>query len=161
MRSPVPPTGLRCISHERAPAATASLLTVPRPGDDPLPMSALLPPLLLLLWSGLAATLVTTLVLAPLFGVSAAALSPAPARPRVLSALLAGTLALPLVYALGFALLREASLLTGTLLGGVLALGLVGRSVAAGGRELLRENGRRGLIWVAYGTLLGFVHTIP
>lgn len=124
-------------------------------------MSALLPPTLLLLWSGLAATLLASLVLAPLAGVSAASLSPAPTQPRLPSALLLGTFVLPFLYAIGFGLLSEANLLTGALLG-VVHAGLLGaRSFLTGGRDLLRRNGRRMLLWVAYGALLGFAYTVP
>lgn len=124
-------------------------------------MSALLPPTLLLLWSGLAATLFASLVLAPLAGVAAASLSPAPAQPRLLTALLLGTFVLPFLYAIGFGLLSEASLLTGALLGVVHSALLGARSFLTGGRDMLRRNGRRMLLWVAYGTLLGFAYTVP
>jgi hypothetical protein len=124
-------------------------------------VSALLPPALLLLWSGLAATLLSGLVLAPLLGESTAGLGLAPTRARLPAALLLGLLVLPVFYALGFLLLRNANLITGALLGILHALVLAARSLVQGGGPLLRQNGRRLVLCIVYGALLGFAYTMP
>jgi hypothetical protein len=123
-------------------------------------VSTLLPAALLLLWSGAAATLVASLVLAPLLGESAGALAVAP-RPSQPQAMLFGLLVLPLLYGVVLSLIHEANLVTGAILGSVHAAVLALRSVRYGGRDLLRENTNRCLLCIAYGALLGFTYVTP
>lgn len=142
---------------QRAPPA----LTIAAPEADPHPVSTLLPPALLLLWSGAAATLVAALVLAPLLGESAGAIALAPRRASLPQALLLGLLVLPLLYGMLLSLIGEANLVTGAILGSMHAALLALRSVRLGGRDLLRENTNRLLLCIAYGALLGFTYVTP
>ena len=143
------------------PATAVPLLTRPAPVADPVPVSALLPPLLLLLWSGAVATLVTSFVLAPLLGEPHGAIALAPQHPRLGQAALLGLLVLPLLFGAAFAIIHEANLLTGLALGSLHAAALAARSVRSGGQDLLRDNRNRLLLCLAYGALLGFTYVTP
>jgi hypothetical protein len=124
-------------------------------------LTAFLPAALLLAWSAIAATAATAFVAAPLLGHSPSALALSPTRPRTGRALLLGLLGYPLVYALGFAVLGEANLLTGTLLGLGHALIVALTLLRNGGSMLLRENATRLLLFVGYGAVLGFAFLVP
>lgn len=124
-------------------------------------MSALLPAALLLFWSGIAATAVTGLVAAPLIGERFASLAPPTRRPREGRAIWLGLAIYPLCYALGFALLREANLLTGAVLGLAHATVFGLLAVRLGGRQALRDNATRLLLCVIYGVVLGFAFVAP
>lgn len=124
-------------------------------------MSALLPPALLLLWSGIAATLLAAFVIAPMLGESAAALGWSTTAPTRGQGLLFGLLLLPVIYLIAFSLMHEANLINGALLGALHAVALGVRSHRHGGTELLRENGNRLILCIAYGALLGFAYVTP
>jgi hypothetical protein len=124
-------------------------------------VSSYVPVVLLLAWSALAATALSGLVLAPLLGRPAAALALTPRHPTFAAALLLGLAGYPVAYALGFFALGEASLVTGTLLGIAHASLATILFLRAGGRDLVRDNATRLLLYVCYGALLGFAFLTP
>lgn len=124
-------------------------------------MSNFLPAALLLAWSAIAATAVTSLVAAPLLGQPAAALGLAPRHPSTARTILLGLVGYPIIYALGFAVLGEANIITGTLLGAGHALIVAIVLLRHGGSFLLRDSLTRLPLFVIYGALLGFAFLIP
>jgi hypothetical protein len=124
-------------------------------------LSSLIPPALLLFWSGIAATALTGLVAAPLVGERFASIALSPRVPVSGRALWQGLIAYPAAYALGFMALGEANLLTGVVLGAMHAALLALLALRTGGRELVRASVTRMLLLVAYGGVLGFAFVTP
>jgi len=119
-------------------------------------LSTLLPPVLLLCWSGIAATTLTGLVAAPLLGEPFASFALGPRRPSTAGALWLGLALYPLAYALGFAALGKATIITGAVLGLAHAAVLAILALRLGGRALVAASTRRMLLCVCYGAVLGF-----
>ncbi|HSJ16099.1 MAG TPA: hypothetical protein VK939_16955 [Longimicrobiales bacterium] len=124
-------------------------------------MRALLPSWPLLLWSGLAATVTCVWILGALLpSAGARALVPGARGGPALPALGLGIFVYPLLYAVPFQLLHNASILLGAVLGTGHALVL-----ALAGRRRDRPHWnialQRALSVILYGALLGFVYVTP
>lgn len=114
----------------------------------------------LLLWSGLAATVITVWILGVLMPAAGAhALAPQARRMPGLQAFALGVFVYPLAYAIPFQLLHNANLVTGAVLGiaHALLLALTGTPE----RPDLHAAGQRAASVILYGALLGFTYVTP
>ena len=124
-------------------------------------LSALLPALLLLCWSGIAATAITGFIAAPLLGQPFAGLALSARTTSTARALWHGAVLYPLAYGLGFAALGQATVITGAALGTLHAALLALLTLRRGGGQLLRASLPRMLLFAIYGSVLGFAFVTP
>ncbi|NJD11429.1 MAG: hypothetical protein FIB01_13655 [Gemmatimonadetes bacterium] len=124
-------------------------------------MIAHLPAVLLLLWSGIAATTLAGLVAAPLLRLPFAAIALAPRQPTTGRALWLGLGAYPLAYGVAFTIVGEATIGSGALAGLAHAalLGLL--ALRHGGWRLAAASTRRMGLCGLYGAVLGFAFVMP
>ena len=123
----------------------------------------LTPSWLLLVWTGLAATLAIAAIFAPLFGSRGPRGSVYFFRPRafpdfLLLALL-GILVYPLVYGFIFDSIHVASAFSGAVTGALHGVALV--AISAIRRRRPEMPGITLLLYVAYGAVLGFFYVTP